>query len=139
MNWQYPEPTPLFEKGPVRSLTHLCLLKQSCGNHPSKSSLIALQCPLSQSCANIWPAIRPYLTSHLPKMFRTARRPLFVCNLNLYICHSLETLLAYWSGKSYLYTLDKHHCYINCEHCCTINLPHYLQEIPQLIKGIKFI
>lgn len=67
-----------------RSLARLCLLRQSCGNHPSKSSPIAWRWSRFQSCSNIWPAIRPYLTSHLPEMFRTAQRPFFVCNFNLY-------------------------------------------------------
>lgn len=99
---QHPEPAALFGKGTVRSLTHLCLLKQSCGNHPSKSSLISLWCSRFQSCSNIWAAIRPYPNSHLPQMFRTAQCPLFACIFNLYIClpvisvctcHSLDTLL----------------------------------------------
>lgn len=63
---QHPEPAPRSGKGMASPLTHLCLPKQSWGNHPSKSPLIAWQWSRFQSCSNIWPAIRPCLTLHSP-------------------------------------------------------------------------
>lgn len=93
MDLQYPEPASLFAKAMVRSLTHLCLLKQSCGNQPSKSSLIALQWFCFQSCSNIWPAIRPFLTSHLPEMLGTAQCSFFACNFNLYMLFPWDIII----------------------------------------------
>lgn len=132
----------VWKKGTVRSLTHLCLLKQSCGNHPSKSSLISLWWSRSpelfkhmgsnQATSNltftsdVWnSSVSPFL----PVILIYTCAVVITCNFNPYMSFpwNIITLLKRKFLSLYIRKIT---LWQKMWKSLIINLPHHLQEIP---------